>query len=953
MSARRRLAPDRFGAAFAARAFARTAGSCLWALTCALLIASIQPARAEPLNEPDTLAAADSPQRSARIGVLAFRAKAEALKRWQPLAEHLAREIPDTRFDLEVFDNNEMDAAVASGAVDFVFVQPSHYVRLTYLHALSSPLATLVNFEGQTAASRFGGLIFTRSDRTDIEKLSDLRGRTIAAVDLNGLGGFQMQARELLDAGIRLPEDGRVEVTGQPQDQVVQAVLEGRADAGFVRTGLIEAMLANGELAASRLKPLAPQNHPGFPFVASTRLYPEWPVAAMAHVDPDLSRQVAAALLGLPHDGDFAQRMRIAGFTIPGDYRSIDELLRALRLPPFDGPPTFTLGEVWKRWQSVWIVLIGVIGTTLLVFISRLISRNNELLRAQSLLQSSNEEIRKLNLAVEQSPESIIITDLKGDIVYVNRAFVSNTGYGFDEVLGQNPRLLRSGKTPASVLADMWATLSAGKVWHGELINRRKDGSEYVETATLSPIHDEQGEVFGYLAIKQDITARREAEGRIHQLAFFDPLTGLPNRAQLRELLTSRLTREAHEHFADALILLNIDRFKLINDARGHGFGDALLKAVGQRLREHLHPGDTVARMTSDEFALLLPRVGEDEAQAGWRALEITEKLHTHFRSPFEVAGEAISITVSMGLTSFSGANAADTDEILRRADTALHRAKDGGGNQTAVFESHMGEVVAQSFRIEAELRAAIRQGQLHVHLQPQIDTHGMLYGAEVLIRWQHPERGMIPPALFIPIAEQSELIVELSEFIFRTAFEILARAGDQGAPPRLSINLSPRHFRKHGFSEWFMRLIDETGADPTRITLEVTEGLFIDDFDAISARMTQLSEEGVQFSIDDFGTGYSSLAYLKRLPLSEIKIDKSFIQDAPGNPGDAALVKAILAVADRMHLAVVAEGIETAEQAHFLDSRGEVIRQGYFYGRPDSAQSWLARWNATTGQST
>lgn len=950
MSSGRGYATGNLGAARTGRAFAFRAVPGAWAFACALLVVITLPAQAETLHGRDATTLSDRTQRSARIGVLAFRAKSEALARWQPLAEHLEREIPDTRFELAVFDNREMDAAVASGAIDFVFVQPSHYVRLTYLHALSSPLATLVNFEGRTAVSMFGGVIFTRADRTDIERIVDLRGRTIAAVDLNGLGGFQMQARELLDAGIRLPGDARVEVTGQPQDQVVQAVLDGRADAGFVRTGLIEAMVANGELEASRLKPLAPRNHAGFPFVISTRLYPEWPVAAMAHVDPDLSRQVAAALLGMPHDGELARRMRIAGFTIPGDYRSIDELLRALRLAPFDGPPTFTLGEVWKRWQPVWIVLIGVIGTTLLVFISRLLSRNTELLKAQSQLQRSNEEIRKLSLAVEQSPESIIITDLKGDIVYVNQAFVSTTGYRVDEVMGRSPRLLRSGRTPASVLADMWATLSAGAVWHGELINRRKDGSEYLETATLSPIHDEQGQVFGYLAIKQDITARREAEGRIHQLSYFDPLTGLPNRAQLRDLLSTRLAADSGERFADALILLNIDRFKLINDARGHGFGDALLRAVGQRLSEHLHSGDMVARMTSDEFALLLPQVGEDEAQAGWRALEISESIHARCRNPFEVDGEVINITVSMGLTSFSGANRAGTDEILRRADTALHRAKDGGGNRTAIFETHMGEVVAQSFRIEAELRAAIRDRQLHLHLQPQIDAGGALYGAEVLIRWQHPERGMIAPAVFIPLAEQSELIVELSEFIFTTAFDILAHAGGPGGPPRLSINLSPRHFRKQGFAEWFMHLIEESGADPARITLEVTEGLFIDDLDAISTRMTQLREQGVQFSIDDFGTGYSSLAYLKRLPVSEIKIDKSFIQDAPTDPGDAALVEAILAVADCMNLVVVAEGIETAEQARFLDRRGDVVRQGFFYGRPETAQIWLTRWNAPIG---
>ena len=908
---------------------------------CVLLVAH-QPAGAQaPLaTERPTLS-------TARVAILAFRSKESTALRWQPLIDHLNAEIPDVDFQLHLYTNKEMDAAVASGEVDFVFVQPSHYVVLTYTHGLSSPLATLVNKQDNVEVNAFGGVIFTRADRSDINDLTDIKGKTVAAPDRSGLGGYQMQAYELFKAGLTLPDAIIVQETGQPQDRVVDAVLSGAADVGFVRTGLLESMTMNGKLRQGSIKLIAPRTHSGFPFIASTALYPEWPFSAMTHVNSDLARRVAATLLAIPHDGELARSMSIAGFTIPGDYRSIDELLREMRLPPFDTPPRFTFKEVWQRWQPIWLTLFGVIGSILLLFVIHLLSRHRALLLAQAKLQASDEEVRRLSQAVEQSPESIIITDLAGNITYVNQSFEHNTGYRAEEVIGRNPRFLKSPKTPSSVYQEMWACLSRGEIWQGELINTRRDGSDLVESAILSTIVNDAGLISGYLAVKQDITERKATEARVHQLAFYDPLTGQPNRSRMNDLLARRLLKPELHYHRDALLLLNIDRFKLINEARGHDLGDALLISFGHRLAEAVADRGQIARMGADEFAVLMIDCGKDQQETTGKALTMAHHLMLAFASPMIVNAENIAITLSTGITSCPAPEDINTGDALRRADTALHRAKDGGGNQFAVFEAEMGELVARRFQIEAEMREALVAGQLGLHLQAQLRPDGSLYGAEVLVRWDHPVRGLISPSQFIPIAEQSDLIVDLSHFIFREALLLLARMQHQDMAIRLSINLSPRHFRKQDFVPWLKTLLEQTGADPSGLTLEVTEGLFIDNLSEIAARMEALNALGIHFSIDDFGTGYSSLAYLKRLPIAELKIDQSFVQDAPNDPDDSALVDAILAVAERLKLVVVAEGVETPSQARFLDARADIIRQGYYYGRPEPAGQWLEHWCA------
>jgi len=544
----------------------------------------------------------------------------------------------------------------------------------------------------------------------------------------------------------------------------------------------------------------------------------------------------------------------------------------------------------------------------------------------------------------ETAGEAIMVTDADANIITVNPAFTRITGYTEDEVQGKNPRLLNSGRYSKLFWAEMWRSLQNKGEWAGEIWNRRKNGELFLEWETISAVRDERGNVTQYIAVFADLSEIRRAQEAAEKLAWRDPLTGLGNRALFLKELEQTLISTDREGRCAGVLILNLDRFKDINEARGLAIGDELLKTVANRLFDALSDDDLLARLDSDEFAVLLTRQSPTQEAFGREALALAEKLRAELRRGFEVDKELLHLDAAVGIALCSEGNGETAIDILRQSDMAMHRAKTEGGGRVVFFETAMGDAVKERFKLEGELRTAIAEGQLKLYLQPQVDSDGVQVGAESLVRWQHPERGLIMPGVFIPLAEATDLIVALDRWMLGSVCRILAELDGEGRSIRLSVNISPRHFERSDFVGEIKRQLMMSGADPTHLVLEVTEGLMIGNLEDVVAKMTTLSTMGIHFSMDDFGTGYSSLAYLKRLPIHEIKIDKSFIQDAPTDPNDAALVETILAVAQHLSLQVVAEGVETRAQSDFLKARGRVIYQGYLYGKPEPAESWLQR---------
>jgi len=449
-----------------------------------------------------------------------------------------------------------------------------------------------------------------------------------------------------------------------------------------------------------------------------------------------------------------------------------------------------------------------------------------------------------------------------------------------------------------------------------------------------------------------DITARKEAEANTHRLAYFDALTGLPNRAYLLERVAHALAVARRSGQSGALLFLDLDNFKHINDARGHSVGDALLRQVAQRLSALLRPVDVVARLGGDEFVVLVGELGGDVDTAALAAMAVAERIRAVLEQPYPIDGHLYSGTGSIGLTMFPKGDDG-VDDLLREADTAMYRAKSAGRNRIAYFEAAMQAEVEDRLAIEQDLKHAIANGQLQVHVQPQFDAGGAETGGECLLRWYHPTRGAIAPVRFIPIAEESGLIRDIGEWVVRQACVAIAAvqaAAAAGSPSpgladlSLSVNISPRQFRQDDFVERIASVLQETAAPGRCLVFEVTEGLLIDNWEAAALRMRQIAKLGIRFSIDDFGTGYSSLAYLKQLPLHELKIDRSFVKDTPDDPNDTAIVRSILSVARNLNLRVVAEGVETQAQADFLVANHCDSLQGYLLARPMPMAAWLTR---------
>ena len=579
--------------------------------------------------------------------------------------------------------------------------------------------------------------------------------------------------------------------------------------------------------------------------------------------------------------------------------------------------------------------------TQYILLSSKLINFNQKeaiLLLPKDITPQKNieEQLKILSQACEQSPVSIVITNHQGLIHYINPKFEEISGYTLAEVIGQNPRVLKSGETSPEEYQYLWQTISGGQTWHGEFHNRKKNGELYWEKASISPIVNHQGVITHYVAVKEDITLRKQQEEQLYLQAHFDPVTHLPNRTLAMDRLNQALESAYRHQYKVAVMFIDLDRFKAINDTLGHDQGDQLLRETGQRLQSCLRKTDTVARLGGDEFLVILPKI-----KASLEVAAIARRILSLLRHPLQLDFHEVFVNASIGVALYPEDGNQNSD-LLKNADTAMYAAKADGRNTFKFFTAAMNTTAQNRLQLEYNLRRAMINREFFLVYQPLIHLEsGTIIGAESLIRWQSPTLGDIPPQQFIPLAEETGLIVELGEWIIQTALhqlrewqEVLTNV-ETGITPQqfcLAINVSPRQLKDSYFLDNVREALGQSQVPPHCLELEITEQLLMEnDQDNLSV-LQKLQHLGISLSIDDFGTGYSSLSYLRKFKFSVLKIDRSFITELPDHSEDSILVKAIIAMAHQLKLKVIAEGVETAGQVDFLAAQQCDYLQGHFF---------------------
>jgi len=545
--------------------------------------------------------------------------------------------------------------------------------------------------------------------------------------------------------------------------------------------------------------------------------------------------------------------------------------------------------------------------------------------------KKDEDELRKLSVAMEQSPASIMITDTKGIIEYVNPKFEEVSGYSEEEIIGQKPNVLHSGHTPRRKYTELWENILSGKTWRGEFHNKHKDSTLYWELASISPITSSEGNITHFLAVKEDITERKNYEKKLLHQANFDSLTELPNRLLAMDRLAQALARAKRLQWRVALLFIDLDDFKKINDTLGHEVGDKHLKEIGKRLKSTVREADTVARLGGDEFLVIIADLSASDYTE-----TVAQKVLDAISKPIEVDGHELYTTASIGITLYPD-DGEESQVLLRNADAAMYRAKETGRDTYHYFTPEMNEQAMERLTMEAHLRHALERDELKLHYQPINDlANGEIIGAEALLRWNNPKFGNVSPAAFIPLAEETGLIIPIGDWVLETACEQANTWHEQSSRPfRIAVNAAFPQFRGGRLVKTIERILNDTGLTPESLELEITERLLMEDELESAQALNELNEMGVKLSIDDFGTGYSALSYLKRFPVDTLKIDQRFVRDVTNNTEDAALTSAIIAMAHSLGLKVVGEGVEQPDQLAFLKNKKCDQAQGFHFSRP------------------
>jgi diguanylate cyclase (GGDEF)-like protein/PAS domain S-box-containing protein len=638
-------------------------------------------------------------------------------------------------------------------------------------------------------------------------------------------------------------------------------------------------------------------------------------------------------MMGLKHDE--VGRMGRLDVTPPdyaeADSRHMETLLKEGRFGPYEKEYIHKDGHTIPVSLNGTLVTNAACGTYVWSIVEDISHRRAT--EAQTQLAAS---------VFHNTFEAIMITDADSNILSVNPAFTAITGYEADEVIGQKPSMLKSHRHSASFYGQMWSDLTTKGSWQGQIWNRRKDGHFYLAWQSISAITDRQGRIVRFVSLSSDMTELHLKDEQIRHQAYHDALTGLPNRLLLQDRLGQAIEVARREDLQVAVMFIDLDRFKVVNDSLGHDAGDALLVEVAKRLTERLRRSDTVARLGGDEFVVILSLLDNVS-----EATEVADSIIERFSDSMIVAGHEMRVTSSIGIAVFPR-DGDDVGTLMRNADTAMYGAKGAGRNTFRFFDAAMNAAAVERLNLEEAMVRALDNGEFQLHYQPKVDlASGTVIGAEALLRWQSPDRGQVPPVLFIPLAEESGLIIDIGTWVLEESFRQTAewaRRLDQGL--KIAVNVSPRQFLAADFADRVAHLLAEHDLDPALIELEVTESAVMSDPERAIAHLLSLRQIGVGVAVDDFGTGYSSLSYLKRLPLTTVKIDRSFVHGVDLEPDNAAIVGAILGLAEALGLGVVAEGVETDGEERYLIAAGCPVAQGFRYAKALPAadfENWVA----------
>ena len=885
-----------------------------------------------------------------RLGVLALRGKEIARRTWGPTAAYLGAQLGRGQVALIPLDFNEIERAVAAAELDLVLANPAYFVRFERRHGVS-PIATLRNDSPEGPQTWFGGVIFTRADHPGLQRLADLRGRTLGAVDPRSLGGYMAALGRLREIGIDPDRDlGGLDFLAT-HDAVVEAVLEARVDAGTVRTDTLERMAAEGKLDLGRVRVLGPRVEAGFPYRLSTALYPDWPMAALGHVDERLRHRIAEALLAMPRSGAAARASHTRGWTAPAPYQQVHRLLAELALPPYEPPPAPALSDLVQRaWPALlgglaFLVILGAYAAHVRLVNQRLVATqrslgqtqrdqrllleelamaNEELVVERASLEEARGNFRSL---VEENRSGILILDQEGIVSFANPAARALLGAGEGDLRGE------SFGVPA-------VTEGAEETRH-EIDIVRPDGARGVAALAVTQTRW-QGRL-AFLVMLHDITERKAVERRFRRLAFRDSLTGLPNRDLFMDRLRAAIALAGREGKGVALVFLDLDRFKEINDTRGHAAGDQLLRAVAQRLRALPRASDTVARLGGDEFTAIFYGV-ESPAQAA----AICAKLVSAFEAPFDIDGGSLGTSASVGASLFP-ALGSDAESLLRQADTAMYVVKRRGGNGCTLYDPSMGLGARSRLDLADDLCAAWEGRQIDIVYRPRlVPGSRRRAGLAAGLRWRHPVHGEVPPETLHGLLASTGLVEPVWAWMLDAGCAQLRDWTDQGlGPGRLAIGLSPLRLERGDLVETVRVALAAHRVPPDRLALEIGESVL----EAALAQPRDLPRRlcglGVSLHLDARCGGHASLSLLKQVPAAAIKIDPTLTAGLGRGPADRALVSALVHLAHDLGLEAIATALQRPEQEAVLAELGCDAAEGDLLApamAPGEVVEWLTQ---------